>query len=338
MLILAFESSCDETSVAVVEMSEETRLIRSNEIATQIATHALYGGVVPEIASRAHTEAISNLCYRALEQAGVTMEQIDAVAVTANPGLIGALLVGVNFAKGLASAYHKPLISVNHVKGHAAAAYLAYPDLNAPFFALVISGGHTSLTEVKSPTEFIPVSRTRDDAAGEAFDKVARVLGLPYPGGAQMDKLASLGDPDAIKFPSAAIADSLDFSFSGLKTAVLNYVNAKTQKGEVLPKEDIAASFTKSVTTSIVKNLEGAYERYRYNTLVMAGGVAANSHLRSAVQAFCERHSIRFCPVPLALCGDNGAMIAAQGYFEAMAGHYADSSLNARGTTGKSVF
>lgn len=338
MLILAFESSCDETSVAVVEMSEDVRIIRSNEIATQIATHALYGGVVPEIASRAHTEAISPLCYRALEKAGVTMDDIDAVAVTANPGLIGALLVGVNFAKGLASAYRKPLISVNHVKGHAAAAYLAYPDLNAPFFALVVSGGHTSLTEVKSPTDFTPVSRTRDDAAGEAFDKVARVLGLPYPGGAQMDKLASLGNPDAIKFPSAAIADSLDFSFSGLKTAVLNYVNGLNQKGEELPKEDIAASFTKSVTTSIVKNLEGAYERYGYRTLVMAGGVAANSHLRAAVEAFCERHSVRFCPVPLSLCGDNGAMIAAQGYFEAMAGNWADSSLNAKGTTGKSVF
>lgn len=338
MLILAFESSCDETSVAVVEMSEDVRIIRSNEIATQIATHALYGGVVPEIASRAHTEAISNLCYRALERADCTMDDIDAVAVTANPGLIGALLVGVNFAKGLASAYHKPLIPVNHVKGHAAAAYLAYPDLKAPFFALVVSGGHTSLTEVRSPTEFIPVSRTRDDAAGEAFDKVARVLGLSYPGGAQMDKLASLGNADAIKFPSAAIADSLDFSFSGLKTAVLNYVNGKTQKGEPLPKEDIAASFTHSVTTSIVKNLEGAYRRFGYQTLVMAGGVAANSHLRAAVEAFCQRHQVRFCPVPLALCGDNGAMIAAQGYFEAMAGHYADASLNAKGTTGKSVF
>ncbi len=338
MLILAFESSCDETSAAVVEMDEGKRLIRSNEIATQIATHALYGGVVPEIASRAHAEAISPLCYRALEKAGVTMAEVDAVAVTAQPGLIGALLVGVNFAKGLASAYRKPLIAVNHVKGHAAAAYLAYPDLEAPFFALVVSGGHTSLTHVTSPVSFTPVSRTRDDAAGEAFDKVARVLGLPYPGGAQMDKLAALGDPDAVRFPSAAIGDSLDFSFSGLKTAVLNYVNGLRQKGEPLPKEDIAASFTKAVTDSIVKNLEGAYQRYAYHTLVIAGGVAANSHLRKAVEAFTQRHSIRYCPVPLSLCGDNGAMIAAQGYFEAMAGHFADSALNARGSTGKSVF
>lgn len=338
MLILAFESSCDETSVAVVEMSEETRRILSNEIATQIATHALYGGVVPEIASRAHTEAISSLTKRAMENAKVRKNEIDAIAVTASPGLIGALLVGVNFAKGLAAAWNKPLIPVNHVKGHAAAAYLAFPELKAPFFALIASGGHTSLTYVKSPTEFTPVSRTRDDAVGEAFDKVARVLGLPYPGGAEMDRLASLGDPDAIKFPSAAIEGSLDFSFSGVKTAVLNYSNMQKQKEMPIVPEDVAASFTRTVTRSIVKQLAGAYEEYHYDTLVMAGGVAANSHLREAVSKFAEKKGIRLCMTPKALCGDNAAMIAAQGYFEAMAGHFADAALNAKATAGKSVF
>ena len=231
MKILAIESSCDETSVAVVEMSESERRILSNETASQIETHALYGGVVPEIAGRAHTEAISNLTYSALEKAGVDMNGIDVIAVTANPGLIGALLVGVNFAKGLALAYNKPLVPVNHVKGHAAAAYFEYPELNAPFFALIASGGHTSLTYVKSPTEFVPVGRTRDDAAGEAFDKAGRVLGLPYPGGAKMDALASAGDKHAIKFASATIKDTIDFSFSGLKSAVINYVNTQKMKG-----------------------------------------------------------------------------------------------------------
>ncbi len=338
MIILAFESSCDETAVAVVEMTGECRRILSSRVATQVATHALYGGVVPEIASRAHTEAISSLTRLALSDAGVTRDGIDAIAVTASPGLIGALLVGVNFAKGLASAWNKPLIPVNHVKGHAAAAYLAFPDLKAPFFALIASGGHTSLTYVKSPTEFVPVSRTRDDAAGEAFDKVARVLGLPYPGGAEMDRLASLGDPDAIKLPSAAIDGSLDFSFSGLKTAVLNYANGQRQKGIDLIPADVAASFTRTVTRSIVKQLAAAYEEYHYDTLVMAGGVAANSHLREAVSKFAEKKGICLCLTPKALCGDNAAMIGAQGYFEAMAGHFADASLNAKATAGKSVF
>lgn len=338
MLILAFESSCDETSVAVVEMGDGVRRILSNEIATQIATHALYGGVVPEIASRAHTEAISGLCKRAMENAHVSKADIDAIAVTASPGLIGALLVGVNFAKGLAAAWKKPLIPVNHVKGHAAAAYLAFPELQAPFFALIASGGHTSLTYVKSPTEFLPVSRTRDDAVGEAFDKVARVLGLPYPGGAEMDRLASFGNPDAIRFPSAALEGSLDFSFSGIKTAVLNYANGQKQKGIPLVPEDVAASFTRTVTRSIVKQLTAALEEYRYETLVLAGGVAANSHLRTAVSEFAEKKGIRLFLTPKSLCGDNAAMIAAQGYFEALEGHFADASLNAKATAGKSVF
>ena len=341
MIILAFESSCDETSVAVAEFlgdSGESRRILSNKTATQIATHALYGGVVPEIAGRAHTEAISGLCYEALSAAGMTMKDIDAVAVTATPGLVGALLVGVNFAKGLALSYNKPLIAVNHVKGHAAAAYYENPDLKAPFFALVASGGHTSLTYVKTPTEFVPVGRTRDDAVGEAFDKSARRLGLPYPGGAEMDRLASAGNPDAITFPSAALRGSFDFSFSGLKTAVMNYLNGCAQKGESVCREDVAASFTKAVCDSITTQLEAAWKVYHFERLVFAGGVAANSYLRRRIGDFCREHGVKLYMPSVPLCGDNGAMIAAQAFFEYREGHLADSSLNAKATSGKSVF
>lgn len=341
MKILAFESSCDETSVAVAEFigeSGEIRKILSNKTATQIAIHALYGGVVPEIAGRAHAEAISSLCYAALEEAGVTMDDIDAVAVTASPGLIGALLVGVNFAKGLALSWNKPLIAVNHVKGHAAAAYYENPELKAPFFALVASGGHTSLTYAKTPTEFVPISRTRDDAAGEAFDKSARRLGLPYPGGAEMDRLASLGDKNAIKFPSAAIHGSLDFSFSGLKTAVMNYLHNAAQKGEEISRPDVAASFTKAVCDSMITVLEGAHREYRFDKLVFAGGVAANSHLRREIGALCDRLGVKLYMPSLSLCGDNGAMIAAQGFFEYKAGHIADNTLNAVASGGKAAF
>lgn len=338
MKILAFESSCDETSVAVVEADEDHRAILSNRVATQIATHALYGGVVPEIASRAHAEAISPLCYAALEEAGVTMDDIDAVAVTATPGLIGALMVAVNFAKALAYAYHKPLVPVNHVKGHAAAAYFENPGLKAPFFALVASGGHTSLTDVRTPTEFVPVGRTRDDAAGEAFDKSARRLGLPYPGGAEMDRLAALGNPDAIRFPSAALKGSFDFSFSGLKTAVMNYLHTEQQKGSTICREDVAASFTKAVCDSVTTQLGAAYAEYRFDRLVLAGGVAANSHLRAAVAKFCAERGVTLSMPSRALCGDNAAMIGMQGYFEYRAGHLADSTLSAKASAGKSVF
>ncbi len=338
MKILAVESSCDETSVACLEFDGQTSKILSNKTASQIETHALYGGVVPEIAGRAHTEAISNLTYSALCEAGLSMNDIDAVAVTANPGLIGALLVGVNFAKGLAYAYKKPLIPVNHVKGHVAAAYLEHPELKAPFFALIASGGHTSLTYVESPTSFIPVGRTRDDAAGEAFDKAGRVLGLTYPGGAQMDALASNGNPDAIKFAPAVIKDSLDFSFSGLKSAVINYVHNESMKGNTVRREDVAASFTKTVVSSVVKNLEKAYEIYKFETLVAAGGVAANSHLRKALEEFAAGRGIKLCIPSKALCGDNAAMIGAQGYFEYMSGNLTELSLNAKASAGKAVF
>ncbi len=338
MLILAIESSCDETSAAVVEATETEdgpRLqILSNRIASQIPLHTVYGGVVPEIAGRAHAEAVSSLTYEALAMAGVTVSELDAVAVTAFPGLIGALLVGVNFAKALAYANHLPIIPVNHVRGHVAANYFTYPDLKPPFLALVASGGHTSILRVTSYTDFETVGRTRDDAIGEAFDKVARVMGMPYPGGAEMDRIAYEGDPDAIKLPSAAIPDgTLDFSFSGLKTAVINYLNTKKQKNEAYSKEDVAAAFTRSVTSSVVKKLDMALEKYGDTRLVIAGGVAANSHIRRALTEYTEAHPGLTLYLPeKGLCGDNGAMIAAQGYFEYRAGVSGDTRLNASAT------
>lgn len=333
MLILALESSCDETSAAVCEFDGDKRIVRSNIIASQIETHKLYGGVVPEIASRAHCDAISSITYEALEVAGVTLGDIDAVAVTSNPGLIGALLVGVNFAKALAFANGKPLIPVNHIKGHVAANYFVHEDLKPPFLALVASGGHTSLIKVSDYTEFETVGRTRDDAIGEAFDKVGRVMGLPYPGGAEMDRLAAIGNGDAIKFPSAAVVgDNLDFSFSGLKTAVINYLHNAEQKGEAIVREDVAASFTKAVTASVTKKLDMACSATGMNNIVVAGGVAANSHLRAAIEALAKKRGAKVYMPPRELCGDNAAMIAAQGYFEYLKGVRADTSLNARAT------
>ena len=332
MRILAFESSCDETSAAIVEITDGKFKALSNIVASQIPIHALYGGVVPEIAGRAHIEAISALTYAAFEEAGVTVADIDAVAVTSEPGLIGALLVAVNYAKSFALAHDLPLIPVNHIRAHIAAVYYEYPDLEAPFFAMVASGGHTSLINVKNPITFETVGRTRDDAIGEAFDKVARVLGMPYPGGAEMDRLAKEGNPKAIRFPTAAMQDSLDFSFSGLKTAVINYIHTAKQRGEELSLPDIAASFTEAVLHAVITNLEKAKARYDFDTMVLAGGVAANSHLRRAVAEFCQKKKIRLCLPSLSYCGDNGAMIAAQGYHEFLAGKRADSSLNAKPT------
>ncbi len=330
MLILAIESSCDETSASVCRFQGDDREICSNIIASQIETHKLYGGVVPEIASRAHCDAISSITYEALTSAGVTLADIDAVAVTAQPGLIGALLVGVNFAKALAYANGKPLIPVNHIKGHVAANYFIYPDLKPPFLALVASGGHTSLIKVTDYTTYETVGRTRDDAIGEAFDKVGRVMGLPYPGGAEMDRLASLGNSEAIKFPSAAvIGDNLDFSFSGLKTAVINYLHNASQKGEEYCKEDVAASFTKTVTASVTKKLSMACEQAGLSEIVLAGGVAANSHLREALEVMCKKKKYKLYMPPRSLCGDNAAMIAAAGYYEYLEGNLADASLNA---------
>lgn len=337
MLILAFESSCDETSAAVVELDESRREIKSNIVASQIETHRLYGGVVPEIASRAHSEVISKITYEALEKAGATMDDIDVIGVTNTPGLIGALLVAVNFAKSLALAYNKPLVPVNHIKGHVAANYFVYPDLKPPFCALVASGGHTSIISVESFTDYKTIGHTRDDAVGEAFDKVGRVLGLSYPCGAEMDSLAKDGDENAIKLPLAAISgDNLDLSFSGLKTAVVNYINTAKQKNEEINKADVAASFTKSAVSSISWKMETAITHYGYKTLVLAGGVAANSHLRAELESMCKKHGVRLCMPPLSLCGDNGAMIGAQCYFEYKNGVSADSSLNAYATGSKS--
>ena len=330
MYILGMESSCDETSAAVVEITDGTRRIASNIVASQIETHRLYGGVVPEIASRAHVEAISRITYEALETAGLTLSDIGAVAVTTHPGLIGALLVGVNFAKSLAFSHSIPLVSVNHIHAHVAAAYLADPDLRPPFLALVVSGGHTSLYRVSSETEFEEIGCTRDDAAGEAFDKIGRVIGMPYPGGAALDKLAYEGDPTAFKLPSPALAGSeLAFSFSGLKTAALNLINSANQKGVEIDRADLAASYTATIVGAIEKKVGQALEQTGLDTLVMAGGVAANSHLRRALGDLCQKRGVKLIAPPLSLCGDNGAMVAAAGYFEYRAGHLADTSLNA---------
>ena len=327
MLILGIESSCDETAVAVVE---DGRRVLSDEISSQVDIHAVYGGVVPEIASRNHVRAISALADSAVARAGITKGDIDAVAVTYAPGLIGAVLVGVNFAKGAAMALNVPLVPVHHIRGHLAANYIAFPELEPPFLGLIVSGGNTILADVRDYTDIRILGSTRDDAAGECFDKAARVLGLPYPGGAEMDRLASLGDPDAIKFPSAAVAgDNLDFSFSGLKTSVINYLHTCEQKGVGYSREDIAASFTKTVVTSVTKKLDMAIDATGLEKIVIAGGVAANSHLREGIEALCKKRGLEFFTPPKSLCGDNAAMIAAQGYYEYLAGVRADTSLNA---------
>lgn len=331
MLILGIESSCDETAAAVVEFKENgEKLILSNAVASQTDIHSLYGGVVPEIAGRAHSEAICPIVTEALSEAGVTIEQIDVIGVTVNPGLIGALLVGVSFAKALSYASGKPLVAVDHIKGHTAASYFQYPGLKPPFLSLVVSGGHTSIIDVRSYTEFVTIGRTRDDAAGEAFDKIGRVMGLKYPCGVDMDRLAALGDASKYKLPCAAIADdSLDFSFSGLKTAALNTINSLAQKGQQISVEDMAASFTAAFTSSICKKLASALERTGYRTLVLAGGVSANSHLRTAVSQLCTGLGVELCLPPLNLCGDNGAMIASQAYYEYIAGKVAGIAQNA---------
>ena len=330
MRILAFESSCDETAAAVLERKDGKISVLSNIMASQVAIHAKFGGVVPEIASRAHSEAISGITYEALETAGLTMDDIDAVAVTSNPGLIGALLVAVNFAKSLAYSYGKPLIPVNHIKGHIAANYICHPELKPPFIALVASGGHTSIVRVEDERTHVLIGGTRDDAMGESFDKVARVMGMPYPGGAAMDKLAYEGK-NPMKFPSAAIRDdSLDFSFSGIKTAVLNTLNQMSQKGEEIPRADIAAGFTQAAVSSVITKLGMAFDRYPdMKAFVLAGGVAANSHLRTALEQFTKKRGISLYMPELRYCGDNAAMIGAAAFFEWDAGNLADVSLNA---------
>ena len=330
MKIIAIESSCDETAVAIVE---DGRKVLSNAILSQADMHALYGGVVPEIASRKHIECIAALCEKAFSDAGVKKEEIDAVAVTFAPGLIGALLVGVGFAKALAYALGKPLIPVHHIRGHIAANYIAFPELEPPFLCLVASGGHTLLVDVKDYTKFEILGSTRDDAAGEAFDKCARVLGIGYPGGAKIDALAKEGDKNKYKLPRAHIDGAeLDMSFSGLKTAVINLVHRAEQKGEKIDKAGLAASFTEAVCDAIVPRVMAAAELSGRNKIAIAGGVAANSFLRARLQNEAKSSGIELFFPPLSLCGDNGAMIAAQGYFEFLQGNTAKSDLNAKAT------
>ena len=330
MNILAIESSCDETAAAVVR---DGRTVLSNCVASQIEMHTIYGGVVPEIASRKHVEAVTGLADQALEQAGLTRGDLDAIAVTYAPGLIGAVLVGVNFAKGAAMALDLPLIPVHHVRGHIAANYLTHPDLEPPFVCLCVSGGTTAIVDVKSYTEMEVLGGTRDDAAGECFDKVARVLGIGYPGGGPMDRLAQGGNDSRYELPRAHVAGhELDMSFSGLKTASLNLIHNAQQKGEELFLPDFAASFGRAVSDSLVPRAMAAARQKGYGRLAVAGGVAANSRIRADLQAACEKSGDKLYLPELKYCGDNAAMIGCQGFYEYQAGHVAGLDLNAYAT------
>jgi len=329
MKILAIESSCDETAAAVVE---DGRTVLSNIIASQVEEHKLYGGVVPEIASRRHAEAIVGVVDEAIKTAGCTLDDIDAVAVTYAPGLIGALLVGVNFAKGLSLATGKPLIPTHHLRSHIAANYISHKELKPPFLCLVVSGGHSHIVEVKDYTDMKVIGRTRDDAAGEAFDKAARAMGIPYPGGVELDKIAEQGDDAAFPMPHPHVDGSpYDFSFSGLKTAVINLIHNTQQKGGEISVPDVCASYRKAVVGCLTDNFLKAAEDLGYTTLVTAGGVSANSLLRRELEKKCKGRYQLFMPEK-SLCGDNGAMVGAQGYYEYLAGHVAKSDLNAVAT------
>ena len=327
VLILAIESSCDETAAAVVKNGRE---VLSNVINTQIAIHTEYGGVVPEIASRKHIENINPVIRKALEDAGVTLDDIDAIGVTYGPGLVGALLVGVAEAKAIAFAKNKPLVGVHHIEGHISANYVENKELEPPFVALVVSGGHTHLVKVNDYGEYEIVGRTRDDAAGEAFDKVARAIGLGYPGGPKIDKLAKEGNPDAIEFPRAHVDDApYDFSFSGIKSAVLNYINSANMQGIEINRADVAASFQKAVVDALVSRAVRLAKECGMDKLAIAGGVASNSALRAAVQEECTKNNIRFySPSPI-LCTDNAAMIGAAAYYEYIKGVRHGYDLNA---------
>ena len=330
MKILAFESTCDETAVALVE---DGRKILTDQIFSQAQLHAVYGGVVPEIASRCHVESISILTQRAIDAAGISRKDIDAVAVSYAPGLIGAVLVGVNFAKACALALGVPLIPVHHIRGHIAANYLAYPELEPPFLCLAISGGNTMLVDVRDYTDMEIIGSTRDDAAGECFDKTARVLGLPYPGGKPIDELSQGGDDGRYHFPISHVeGNPYDMSFSGLKTAVINLVHNAQQKGEELDRAGLAASFTKAVSDSLVPRTMLAAENLGYKKIVVAGGVAANSRIRADFTSAAKENGSQLFIPPLRLCGDNGAMIGAQAYYEYLAGVTAGSDLNAYAT------
>ncbi len=328
MKILAIESSCDDTAAAVVE----ERKVLSSVLASQTEEHAKYGGVVPEIASRRHSENIVWVTDAALKNAGLTLEDIDAVAVTYAPGLIGALLVGVNFAKGLAKSLNKPLIPVHHLRSHIAANYLTNEGLKPPFLALVVSGGHSHIVHVKDHTDFEVIGKTRDDAVGECFDKTARAMGMPYPGGVYLDKAAESGNPDAFKLPHPKVSgNAFDFSFSGFKTAVINTLHNASQKGVEINVNDMSASIRKAAVDMLLNNLLAASEMLGIKKLVIAGGVSANLLLRREIQALSGKGYEVFMP-DLKYCGDNAAMVGAQGYYEYLAGNTADMSLNAVAT------
>lgn len=330
MLILGIESSCDETAASVVK---DHREVLSNVIASQVDEHKLYGGVVPEIASRRHCENVLWVVEKALSDAGVTLDDIDAVAVTYAPGLIGALLVGVNFAKGLALAAKKPLVPVHHIAGHIAANYIAHPDLEPPYLCLIVSGGHSHIVEVLSYTKFHIIGRTRDDAAGECFDKCARAMGFPYPGGVHIDKAAQSGSKNAFSLPRPKVAGSeYDFSFSGLKTSVINLLHNSKQKGIEINCNDLAASVQNTIAEIVTEHTMSAAVHLGYNKIAVAGGVSANSGVRNAMSAMCEKNGFSLYMPPLSLCGDNGAMIACAGSYNFDAGILANSSLNAYAT------
>ena len=330
MKILAIESSCDETAAAVVE---DGRKVLSSIVASQVEEHKLYGGVVPEIASRRHAEAITPVVRESLEQAGVTLSDIDAIAVTYAPGLIGALLVGVNFAKGLALSANLPLVPVHHLRSHIASNYITNPDLKPPFLCLVVSGGHSHIVMVEDYTKMKIIGKTRDDAAGEAFDKAARTMGMPYPGGIALDKVAEEGDPLAFKLPRPTVSGSeYDFSFSGLKTAVINLIHNSQQKGTEINKADICASFRYAVVDCLTTNFIKAAEDTGVKRLVIAGGVSANSLLRRTLEDECKKRGFELYMPEKSLCGDNAAMVGAQGYYEYLSGNIADTELNAYAT------
>lgn len=325
--ILAIESSCDETAAAVVRNGRE---VLSNVIYSQIDLHTVYGGVVPEIASRKHIEKITQVVDKALKDAGLSFNDIDGIAVTYGPGLVGALLVGVSFAKALSFSTGIPLIGVHHIEGHICANYIENKDLKPPFMALVVSGGHTHLVKVKDYGEYEILGRTRDDAAGEAFDKVARAIGLGYPGGPKVDKVSKEGNAEAIVFPKAKVNDSIyDFSFSGLKSAVLNYLNQAEMKGEEICVPDVAASFQKAVVDVLTEHSVAAAKEYGFKEIALAGGVASNTALRETMEIACEKNGIKlYRPSPI-FCTDNAAMIGVAGYYEFIKGERSDYHLNA---------
>ena len=325
--VLAIESSCDETAAAVVE---DGRTILSSAVFTQIDLHALYGGVVPEIASRAHVEKVDRMVDQALRDAGMALQDIDAIAVTCGPGLVGALLIGVSFAKALAFAAGKPLIPVNHIEGHICANFLTHPDLTPPFACLVVSGGHSHLFQVEDYGVFRVLGQTQDDAAGEAFDKAARVLCIPYPGGPLLDKLAEAGDPHALKLPRPKTEGRYDYSFSGLKTAFINAVHNARQKGETLNDADLAASFRQAVVSFLVDRAMLAAEDLGIKKMALAGGVSANRLLRREMESACQKRGVQLYMPALALCGDNAAMIGSAAYYHLLRGEIGDLSLNAR--------